>query len=303
VTEKEKQTMDYPIEIAERATAPAPATVAQTNKPTHAQFVGSIPQIYDEHLGPLLFEFAAKDLAGQVRETLPGAGRVLEVACGTGILTHHLSQALSLDTEIVATDLNDAMLAFAKQKRGGALTNVAFQQADAQALPYCDDEFDAVICQFGLMFFPDKAEAMSGFARVLRPGGLLAFNVWGSLENNRVADITHKTIASFFATDPPDFLTVPFGYYEIDPIRDLIQGAGLEVLDVDTVSATIERPDALSVARGFVEGNPGILQIRERASADPEDIVHAVADAISDVYGQAPLQFPLQEIVFLAGKP
>jgi len=295
--------MDITTEGAARDTVAAPATAAQTNKSTHAKFVGSIPQNYDEHLGPLLFEFAAKDLAGRVKDALPGADRVLEVACGTGILTHHLSQALSLEAEIVATDLNDAMLAFARQKRGGALTNVAFQQADSQSLPYCDSEFDAVVCQFGLMFFPDKAEALSEFTRVLRRSGLLAFNVWGSLEDNNVAGIAQRTIASFFDTDPPDFLTVPFGYYEIDPICDLIRGAGLEVLNVETVSATIARPDALSVARGFVEGNPGILQIRERATADAEDIVHAVADAISGAYGPAPLQLPLQEIVFLAGKP
>lgn len=295
--------MEITTNDAAHDTLEAPTAEAQPTSSTHASFVGSIPQIYDEHLGPLLFEFAAEDLAGRVRDTLPGADRVLEIACGTGILTHHLSHALSLEAEIVATDLNDAMLDFARQKRGGALTNVDFQQADAQALPYCDSEFDAVVCQFGLMFFPDKAEALAEFSRVLRRSGLLAFNVWGSHEDNPVAGIAQRTIESFFDTDPPDFLKVPFGYYEIDPICDLIRGAGLEVLNVETVSAAIERPDALSVARGFVEGNPGILQIRERATADPEEIVLAVADAIGEEYGPAPLQFPLQEIVFLAGRP
>lgn len=294
--------MDVSIDHAPVAAAPNSAAAEQEVNSTHTRFVGSIPQNYDEHLGPLLFEFAAADLARRVGEALNGAGKVLEVACGTGISTEFLWRALSPGTEILATDLNDAMLDYAKHKRG-ALTNVTFRQADAQSLPFDDNAFHAVVCQFGLMFFPDKARAMSEFARVLRPGGILAFSVWESLENNRVADIARETIASFFDTDPPDFLTVPFGYHEIGPIRDLIRDAGLEAPNVHTVSATIERPSALSVARGFVEGNPGILQIRERATADSEDIVKAVANAIDDTYGPEPLRIPLQKTVFLTRKP
>ena len=281
---------------------PNTTKVAKAEKSTHTQFVGSIPQIYDEHLGPLLFEFSATDLALRVSQAAPGAGRVLEIACGTGISTNRLWQALSPETEILATDLNDAMLDYAKQKRG-ALTNVTFQQADAQDLPFGDNQFDAVVCQFGVMFFPDKTRAFSEFARVLRPGGLLAFNVWESLEKNRVAGIARETIASFFESDPPDFLTVPFGFHNTDPILDLIWDAGLKEPEFHTVSATIERPDAVSVARGFVEGNPGILQIRERASVDAEDIVNALAGAIEDEFGPAPLQIPLEEIVTMARKP
>jgi len=286
---------------ADRAAA-KPDLVTTNPKSGHAQFVGSIPQNYDEHLGPLLFEFSAADLAERVSNAAPGARRVLEVACGTGISTAALARTLGPDADIVATDLNNAMLEYATQKRGD-LPGVTFRQADAQSLPFDDDSFDAVVCQFGVMFFPDKATAFSEFGRVLRPGGLLAFNVWDSLQTNRVAGIAQDTIASFFDTDPPDFLTVPFGFYEFDPIRDLIRNAGLKALGVHTVSATVQRPDAVSVARGFVEGNPGIIQIQERASADPEDIVQAVAAATENVYGPAPLQIPLREFVFLARRP
>lgn len=292
------------IAIDHKTDAAAGKSGPATGKPKsgHAQFVGSIPQNYDEHLGPLLFEFSAADLAQRVSDALPGTGRVLEVACGTGISTAALSRTLSPDVEIVATDLNDAMLDYARAKRG-ELPGVTFRQADAQALPFENDSFDAVVCQFGVMFFPDKAKAVSEFARVLRPGGVLAFNVWDSLQNNPVAGIAQDTIASFFDTNPPDFLTVPFGYYEIEPIRDLIRNADLEAQDIQTVSATVERPDAVSVARGFVEGNPGIIQIRERASAEPEDIVRATAAALEDTYGPAPLRIPLREFVFLARRP
>jgi ubiquinone/menaquinone biosynthesis C-methylase UbiE len=291
--------MDISMERTPETTETDATVASEDNQPQHAQFVGSIPQIYDEHLGPLLFEFAAADIAQRVDERLPANAKVLEVACGTGISTDHLWRRLSPEAEIVATDLNEAMLGYAQHKRS-ALTNVSFRQADAQALPFVDGTFDAVVCQFGLMFFPDKAQAMAEFARVLRPGGFLALNVWDSLANNRVADIAQATIAGFFETDPPDFLKVPFGYHNIETICDLIGDAGLTLSTVDKVSATIERPDALSVARGFVEGNPGILQIQERATADAQDIVRAVANEIGKIYGPGPLRFPLTEIVFLA---
>ena len=271
------------------------------DKATAAQFVGSIPEAYDRHLGPLLFDFSGADMAERVAKVHPRSGRLLEVACGTGIATEHLWRALGPDVEIVATDLNDSMLDHARENRG-TLKGVSFRQADAQSLPFEDGSFDTVVCQFGIMFFPDKAKALAEFERVLRPGGTLVFTVWDSLEKNRVADISQKTIASFFETDPPDFLTVPFGFYEIEPIQTLINGAGLSVRDVQTVSDTIERPQAISIARGFVEGNPGILQIRERGEADPEDIIQEIARAVLEVYGPEPVHIPLQEITFVAEK-
>jgi ubiquinone/menaquinone biosynthesis C-methylase UbiE len=194
------------------------------------------------------------------------------------------------------------MLDFAKEKRG-RLSGVRYQQADALALPFEDAAFDVVVCQFGIMFFPDQAKGIAEMARVLRPGGLLAFNVWDSLERNRVANLALETIASFFEADPPDFLSVPFGYHEIDRIKDLLHQAGFAAMDISVVEATIERPDARHPARGFVEGNPGIIEIRERASADPDDIIEAVADAYEAAFGPAPLRIPLQEIVFAAAKP
>ncbi len=269
---------------------------------TAAQFVGSIPAVYDAHLGPLLFQFSAADLAKRVADALPDAKRVLEVACGTGISTEYLWRALNSETEIVATDLNEAMLAYAEAKRG-TFNNVSYRQADAQALPFEDGCFDAVVCQFGIMFMPDKTRAFAEMARVLRPGGLLAFNVWDSFEHNRVARLARETIAGFFDSNPPDFLTVPFGFHDIGPIRGLIAGAGFLEPDINTVSAIVERPDAVGIARGFVEGNPGILQIRERGEVDPDTIVNALAREIGELYGPGSLQVPLQEIVCLARKP
>ena len=165
-------------------------------------FTGTIPQNYDTHLGPILFEFTAEDMAKRVTAALNGPARVLEVACGTGISTRHLAGALPAGSEIQATDLNEAMLAHAA-KVNGDLPGVTYSQADALALPFDDASFDAVVCQFGIMFFPDKAKGMSEFARVLKPGGLRALNVWDGFEHNRSAGIMDRVIKSHFETDPP----------------------------------------------------------------------------------------------------
>ena len=269
---------------------------------THSDFVGSIPAIYDRHLGPLFFEFTAADLAARVSAVVPHGARVLEVACGTGISTEQLRAQLSDHAEIVATDLNQSMIDFAMATRGG-LANVSWRTADALALPFAADAFDGLICQFGIMFFPDKAKGLGEMAHVLKPGGLLAFNVWDSFDHNRAAAIAHETIARYFDDEPPAFLQVPFGFAAIDPIKDLLHEAGFRKIGIDVVAATIERPDAHHVARGLVEGNPGILEIRERATADAETIVQALAGELQRAFGPAPLKIPLQEIVFTAVKP
>jgi ubiquinone/menaquinone biosynthesis C-methylase UbiE len=268
----------------------------------HARFVGSIPEVYDRCLGPLLFDFAAADLARRVMPRLPRGARVLEVACGTGIATEHLWREAPPGVRIVATDLNEAMVAYARGRRG-ALSEVTFETADAQALPFADGTFDAVVCQFGIMFFPDKASALAEFSRVLKPGGLLAMNVWDSLKRNEAARIARDVIAGFFETDPPRFLDTPFGFHDVGTMGALIDKAGLRGTQVDRVSETVELPDAWRPARGFVEGNPGILEIQARASADSGAIVRAVAEAYETAFGPSPLQFRLREIVFRATKP
>ena len=268
----------------------------------HAAFTGSIPEIYDAHLGPFLFEFSAKDLADRVKDRIPPDGKILEVACGTGIATYHLRQALPSSVHITATDLNSAMLEFAKDKHAD-LPGVTLEVADALSLIFDDHAFDAVICQFGIMFFPDKNKGLAEMTRILKPGGVLAFNVWDSLEKNQSVSIAHQTIASFFESNPPQFLTTPFGFYDIAHIKELITQAGLNDVTSHTVSEIIEVLDAAHIAKGFVEGNPGIIEINEHATVEASMVTKATADALEKAYGPPPLEIEFREIVFTATKP
>lgn len=264
-----------------------------------ARFVGSIPQHYDEGLGPLIFVDIAADLARRTAVAKPA--RVLETAAGTGIVTRALRDALPSDTYLVASDLNPPMLNYARGKFGPA-EQVDFQIADAMALPFADGSFDAVVCQCGVMFFPDKAKSYQEVFRVLAPGGSYHFNVWDTHRYNSFGRISHEVAGSFFPVDPPQFQKVPFSYSAIDPIKESLLAAGFTRIDV-----TVERfekavPDVALLARGIVYGSPLIDQIKTRGDVSPEHVFDAMAQAFRDEFGD-PGHMPLQIVVVSAKKP
>lgn len=261
-------------------------------------FTGSIPENYDTYLGPLIFEFTAADMAQRVAERAQGPIRVLEVACGTGISTRHLAQALPKGSEIVATDLNPAMLAHA-EKVNGSLPGVSYSQADALDLPFDDASFDAVVCQFGIMFFPDKAKGMTEMHRVLKPGGFCALNVWDGFDKNPSVAVVDRVIKHFFISDPPCFLEIPFGTITPDSGRSLFDGAGFENTEIATVADDVDVTSYEGAARGFVTGNPTILEIKERAAVDEEHIVRAAIDALEAAFGATPSKLRFQKTVFV----
>ena len=202
-------------------------------KDEHAQFSGSIPPAYDRYLGPLLFQPYAEDLAARLQ--VDKNTSVLELACGTGILTRVLRTRLPSTVELIATDLNEPMFrhAAAKFRKDEA---VQWLQADACSLPFGDQLFDAVVCQFGIMFVPDKALAAREAHRVLKPGGLFLFNVWDAMEHNKLGQLTHQTIASYFEKDPPAFYEVPFGYYNQEEIERMLKEAGFQKIETEVVA-------------------------------------------------------------------
>ena len=267
----------------------------------HAQFDGSIPELYDWGLGPVLFEVPAADLARRV-ETLGVESRLLEIACGTGISTAHLRRALPAGVEIEATDLNPAMLEVERRKHEG-VAGVSFSEADALDLPFADDSFDAVACQFGIMFFPDKARGLAEMARVLRPGGGLVFNVWDSLAHNPAPALAGRRSGEAFDSGAPGFLQIPFGFHAIDPVKALLEDVGFEQISVHIVSATVESADPHRVARGFVEGNPGVHELRERGAMGVAEVVATLERSLIDTFGPVPLRIPIQEIVYTARRP
>jgi len=262
-----------------------------------ASFVGNIPEHYDSGLGPIIFVDYAADIARRAAACSPA--RVLETAAGTGIVTRQLRDILPPDVPVTATDLNAPMLEVARTKfRPGE--EVDFRPADATAVPFKDGAFDAVVCQFGVMFFPNKDVSYREVHRVLAPGGHYLFSVWDSHRHNPFGRIAHETAASFFPADPPQFYTVPFSYCEIDPIKESLIDAGFNDISVAVVRQEKDIPDTARFARALVYGNPLIDQIKQRGGVDPDQVVGALAQALRREFGADPGRMPLQAIVFSA---
>jgi SAM-dependent methyltransferase len=265
-----------------------------------AAFVGSIPANYDRYLGPLFFDRYADDMAARL-EVWPGVC-VLETACGTGIVTERLVARLGGQGSLVATDLNEPMLAYAAAKLGSAAP-VEWQPADATKLPFDDRSFDTVVCQFGLMFFADKAAGMREAFRVLRPNGRLLVSVWGRLEDNPVPRITHEMVATFFPSDPPAFYAIPFSLHDAQQVRAILTGTGFVDVQWAQVDAIGVSASAAEAAIGLIEGNPIYLSIMDRQPAALRDIEAAVAARLAGALGDHPLRCSLRANFFSARRP
>lgn len=264
---------------------------------SNAAFVGSIPENYDRYLGPVLFDPYAADLVARLN--VPEDASVLELACGTGIVTRRLLDRLESRTKLVATDLNEAMMRYAAGKFG-CEEAVEWKQADATDLPFDDQSFDAVVCQFGLMFVPDKERALRETYRVLKPGGAFLFSVWDKIETNDLQHIVHVIISKFFDDDPPDFYQVPFSFHDPETIKSLVSIAGFKQLQISVLPLEAISPSARDVAKGLIHGNPVIASIKERDESSVSEIESAVAAAVAAKCGDAPVRGRMQALVCAA---
>lgn len=264
------------------------------------QFTGSMPEKYDRHLGPVLFDPCARDLA--LRLELPEGGRVLELACATGILTRHLRHRLAPSVRIIATDPDEDMVAYARSRLRPD-GNVEWRQAEVASLPFPDASFEAVVCQFGLMSFPEPGAALHEIRRVLAPRGVLLLNTWDALAHNDLARITHETLASLFPDDPPPFYNTMCGLHDPDAIHRLLERNGFADVNVQHQSLIGTSDSARHAAVGLVEGTPLLHALRERGAADPQPVVHAVATAIARECGEQPVRARMRALVTRAIRP
>jgi SAM-dependent methyltransferase len=257
---------------------------------TDVLFTGSIPAVYDRHLVPMLFDPYARDLVQRLEGIAPSD--ILEIAAGTGVVTTYLAETFP-DARIVATDLNQAMLDVAADRIRAP--NVRFEVADAEDLPFTPAGFDAVVCQFGVMFFPDRLAAYRGVRRVLRPGGTFLFNAWDRIEANPGSDVLVQAVAGEFPDDPEAFFRrVPFGYHDVAVIEADLDAAGFETIEIETVEQIGRAPSARDAATGLCQGTPLRSEIEAQGGAEAlERATAAAAAALARLEGPDGFQAPM----------
>jgi ubiquinone/menaquinone biosynthesis C-methylase UbiE len=267
---------------------------------TDAKFSGSIPELYERYLVPLLFQPYADDLARRLSDLRRGT--LLELAAGTGVVTRALRAALPSEVHIVATDLNEGMLKVAADRLSGPA--LSFRQADAQELPFTDASVEAVVCQFGMMFVPDKSLALREAARVLVPDGRLVFNVWDRLANNEVSQIVSRAVEELYPLDPPRFFErTPFGYFHGSVIRAELQATGFQHIEIDTVEKVTQAASAEDVAIGLCQGTPLRSEIEARNPAGLTEATAAATNAILARFGTGPFENRMSALVVTARRP
>ena len=255
-------------------------------------FSGSIPKLYETYLVPLIFEPYAADLARRLASR--SLARVLEIAAGTGVVTRSMAAVLPESVYIVATELNQPMVELASTI--GTKRPVDWRQADAMQLPFPDGLFDAVVCQFGVMFFPEKSKAFSEARRVLRSGGVFIFNVWDRIEENEFADTVTAALESLFPRDPPRFLArTPHGYYDRLTIeRDLANGGFTASPQISTVAAQSRAESSRVPAIAYCQGTPLRNEIEARDASRLGEATDLATEAIARRFGQAAVDGKIQ---------
>jgi len=251
---------------------------------TSASFTGTIPQYYDSCLGTGWFDAFALDLAQRLPAKPPGD--ILEIACGTGLLTRRLRERIDPSLRLVASDLSPAMLDYARGKLSDA-NGIEWREADAAGLPFRDGEFGAVVCGFGFMFVPDKNAAFSETRRVLKQDGILLFNVWDSIDENPHIKANAEVVEGLFPGDAEMRFRIPYEMYDPALLQGLLARADFGDVKIEKKAVTLDRVSARMIATGQIRGTPRSLLIEKRGMA-LDDVIEKVTAALTKLGGADP---------------
>ena len=265
---------------------------------TPIAFSGNIPVNYDSYLGPMFFEPYALDMADRISRFSPSA--LLELACGTGRLTKLLPAVTAKDANIMATDINPAMINYAM--RTVKNDKVKWLEVDAVTLPFHDETFDCVVAQFGVMFYSNRPKAFKEAMRVLKPGGVFIFNAWDEIENNPMAKIANDTLQHFFPVNTPAFYSVPFSYFDEKLITKDLREAGFKTFTIEKVHQTGYSKSASNAAKGLINGTPTVTAIEDRDVDQLPLILEHLENQIAAQFSMESLKVPLNAKVITCMK-
>jgi ubiquinone/menaquinone biosynthesis C-methylase UbiE len=251
-------------------------------------FAGTIPGKYEQYLGPYIFEPYAVYIAERIKGS---PQNVLEIAAGTGRVTRHIANRIGQQAKLVATDINPDMLEIARQN--AEAIQVEYQTADAQKLPFADNSFDCVLCQFGYMFLPERQKGFNEAWRVLKPGGQFLFVTWDRAENNSTLYISQQVVKQFLKEPPPPYYGRAYSMFDTDELRSHVTMAGFSTATIEKVTLHGESPSALDIAKGFTEGNSIVHEILKEGPELLQLIQTTIAQKIHEQVSKDPVRSEL----------
>lgn len=248
----------------------------------------AIPGKYERYLGPYLYEPYAIYTKGRIKNS---SKIILELAAGTGRLTRHIIDKLGSGGKLIATDINPNMLEIARKKANAS--NIEYVVADSQDLPFPDNSFDCVICQFGFMFLPNKQKGFDEAWRVLKPGGQFLFVTWDKSDNNITHYISQQTVLKYLKESPPPFYARPYAMHDPVQLHNYLTLAGFENAKVERVTLLGECTTAMDAAIGFVEGNAIVHEILRDGLPILETIKAEIVKTINSKVSMDPVRSEL----------
>lgn len=253
---------------------------------------------YDHFLGPLYFEPYAIEVAKRIDPSPVSVA--LEIAAGTGRVTRHIRERIATSARLIASDINEEMLAEAKNKLGHL--DIDWQNIDAQQLPFEDNSIDLVVCCFGYMFVPDKPKAFAEAYRVLKPGGVLLFTTWDKLEHNAVSYASRLLAEKYLGGPLPDSYNLAVSMSDEADIRSLLEEAGFSKISAEKSAQLSVCPTAKEAAAGLVEGGFVFKEIRQSHPGWIDKIKAELEKELSEKFGAAPMSAPMSSVICKASK-
>ncbi|HEY7001295.1 MAG TPA: methyltransferase domain-containing protein [Candidatus Udaeobacter sp.] len=238
---------------------------------------------YESYMVPTLFGPCARHLI-QVADLKPGE-RVLDVGCGTGVVARHAAEQLGPGSIVTGVDLSPNMLTVARAVSNRRGLSIEWREGNAKQLPFPDSGFDVVLCQFALMFVPDKAAALAEMRRVVSKTGRVLVAVWQSLDQHPFYQALHKVIRARLGLSA---LQDIFALGRKDELRELAVGAGFQRVEVEPFSLTARFPNPDAFIAGEIEVDTAAIPSMQHMDTQARE---AIVAAIT-----ADMQFPLREV-------
>ena len=264
-------------------------------------FAGSVPENYERYLVPTIFSPWAVLL---VDIAAPQLGeRVLDVACGTGIVARLVAGRVGPGGKVVGLDSSPAMLAVARSVSPISGAAVEWSEASALAIPFPEATFNLVLCQQGLQFFPDRPAALREVHRVLVPDGRLVLSVWRAIQYSPGFAILAEALARHVSSEAGKAMQTPFSLGEVDELRTLVVAAGFRDVTIRSAVKSLRFPSPEDFVRRYVAGSALAGLVAQVSPDIPEALLGDVRQELHNHVDDEGVAFPIEAHVVAARSP